>query len=167
MRALFTALAGLAISVPTLATGFLENPQPRSYQSGIGVISGWHCTATRVQVQIDDFPPLDAGTRTERNDTIPACGRADTGFSLLFAYSLLDPAKPHRMVAFADGVEFARADDFRVANLGVEYLAGASATARVLNFPRPGVMASLVWTEAVQNFTLRYTNEAPALSGVY
>jgi len=167
MRALFPALAGLAIAAPALATGFLENPQPRSYQSGIGVISGWHCTATRVQVQIDDFPPLDAGTRTERNDTASVCGRADTGFSLLFAYSLLDPAKRHRIVAFADGVEFARADDFHVASLGVDYLTGVSATAKVLNFPRPGVMASLVWTEDVQNFTLRSTSEAPTLSGVY
>ena len=32
---------------------FLENPRPSSFQSGIGVISGWVCEADEVAIEID------------------------------------------------------------------------------------------------------------------
>ena len=166
-RSLPIALAGLFLSAAAHATGNLETPQRRSSQSGIGVISGWHCTAERIQILIDDFPPMNAGTRTERNDTIPVCGHADTGFSLLLNFNLLDPAKPHRIVALADGIEFARVDEFRTRNLGGDYLTGLSSRVQVLNFPNAGDMTELVWSEETQNFSIDYKGQAPPLSGVY
>lgn len=165
-RALPMVLAGLLFSLAARATGYIETPQPGSNQSGIGVVSGWHCTAERIQVLIDDYPPLNAGARTERNDTIAVCGRADTGYSLLFNFNLLDPTRRHRIVALADGVEFARVE-FTTRNLGADYLTGRSAAARVLNFPNVGESTALVWSEDNQNFLISHKGEVPPLSGVY
>ena len=47
------------------ATSNLENPQPASRQSGIGVVSGWHCTASKIEIEVDGGTRYQAGTRTE------------------------------------------------------------------------------------------------------
>ena len=36
-----------------VAPHILENPQPGSFQSGIGVISGWVCDAQRIDIEFD------------------------------------------------------------------------------------------------------------------
>jgi hypothetical protein len=36
----------------------LENPQPDSFQSGIGVISGFVCTATLIEIGFDGTATL-------------------------------------------------------------------------------------------------------------
>jgi hypothetical protein len=53
-------------AIPSLAfaTGALENPVSGSTESGIGVISGWHCTATGITVSIDSENFGKAGTGT-------------------------------------------------------------------------------------------------------
>ena len=161
-------LASLCLSVaPAHATGYLETPQPRSFQSGIGVVSGWHCTATTIQVRIDDAAPLSAGTRTQRNDTVPVCGHADTGFSLLVNFNSLDPARPHRIVVYADGLEFARVDEFHARNLGADFLTGRQSMTQLLNFPNVGERIHLGWSEEAQNFSIAGRDAAPSLSGVY
>lgn len=58
------------------AQGFLEIPGPNSTQTGISVISGWHCTANRIEIVIDGGAPLLAGSHTSREDTLGVCGRA-------------------------------------------------------------------------------------------
>ena len=37
----------------TLLLGFLENPGANSFQSGIGVISGWVCEGEEVEIEIE------------------------------------------------------------------------------------------------------------------
>src|SRR4029434_8921883 len=93
------------------AQGVLEIPAPNSTQTGIGVISGWHCSANRIEIVIDGGAPLLAGSHTERGDIFDICGRIDTGFSLLWNWNLLPTTcfgcRYHDIVALADGIPFA------------------------------------------------------------
>ena len=52
----------------TLLPGYLENPGPHSFQSGIGVISGWVCAAEEVEIVLNG-EPQEAAYGTERLDT--------------------------------------------------------------------------------------------------
>ena len=69
--------------------GYLENPGPNSFQSGIGVISGWVCEGDEVELAIGDAGRQLAAYGTERADTLDACGDTDNGFGLLFNWNLL------------------------------------------------------------------------------
>ena len=93
----------------------LENPRPGSTQSGVGVISGWACHASRIDIVIDDVHQLQAVYGTGREDTRAMCNDADNGFSLLVNWNLL-ANRTHTLRALADGVEFARVS-FTVSNL--------------------------------------------------
>src|SRR5512137_3145389 len=85
------------------AQGVLEVPAPNSTQAGIGIVSGWHCSAERIEIVIDQGAPLLAGSHTDREDTLTVCGRIDTGFSLLWNWNLLpidcSGCRFHRIVA--------------------------------------------------------------------
>ncbi|MCY4388459.1 MAG: hypothetical protein OXC18_15325 [Desulfurellaceae bacterium] len=84
----------------------LENPTPGSFQSGIGSISGWVCAASRIEIQFNNLPPVEAAYGTSRMDTESVCGDANNGFGLLFNWNLLGDGA-HTVRALADGVEFA------------------------------------------------------------
>src|SRR5438067_1172736 len=123
-------LAGIFLTL-TLAFGAprspwaqanLENPRPGSFQSGIGLVSGWVCSANRVDVVFDDAPAVQAAYGTSREDTSSECGKATTGFGLLFNWTLLGDGT-HTVRALADRNEFARAT-FTVTTLGTEFLRG-------------------------------------------
>src|SRR5262249_24857569 len=105
------------------AQATLENPEPHSAQSGIGVILGWACQATRIEIAIDGAK-TQAAYGTGREDTRSVCGDANNGFGLLFNWSLLD-AGPHTVSAWADGTKFAEVQ-ITVASFGTEFLTGAS-----------------------------------------
>ena len=153
--------AGAAFAIATLsvahAQGVLEVPAPGSVQSGIGAISGWHCSASRITISIDGGPPMPAGTHTGRDDTLGVCGRTDTGFSLLFNWNTLPihcfGCRYHRVLALADGVPFADIE-FQAENFGTEFLTGKSADYDLLNFPEIGSIATLRWDESRQNFSV-------------
>lgn len=106
---MLTTLA-LGFASPQLlwAQGVLENPSSGSFQSGIGLVSGWKCTATTVTVSFDGGPPLQAAYGTSREDTRSVCGDANNGFGLLFNWNLLGKGT-HTVRALADGVQFASA----------------------------------------------------------
>src|SRR5690349_15785082 len=72
----------------------LENPAPGSFQSGIGLISGWLCNATRVDVDIDGRVTIPAAYGTVRGDTQSACGDTNNGYGLLVNWNLLGDG-PH------------------------------------------------------------------------
>ena len=74
----------------------------------MGVISGWVCAASLVEVAIAGLPAQGAGYGTERLDTQAVCGDADNGFGLLFNWNLLGDGE-HEVVAVVDGVELAQA----------------------------------------------------------
>ncbi|MCS6924568.1 MAG: choice-of-anchor D domain-containing protein [Candidatus Binatia bacterium] len=137
-------------------TRVLENPQPGSFQSGIGVISGWVCNATRVEIRIDDGAPFPAAYGTSRADTADPkfCGDdGNNGFGLLFNWNILGDGV-HRVRALADGVVFADVT-FVVTTLGQgEFARGLTGATQIANFPQAGTVMRLQWQESQQNFSL-------------
>ena len=141
------------IRVPTIgAQQTLENPQPDSFQSGIGVISGWACEAQTVEISFNGGPPQEAGYGTSRGDTQAVCGDSDNGFGLLYNWNLLGDGS-HTVAAYADGVVFATVIVI-VTTLDEEFLRGASVTFPLADFPTPGARRTLRWQEAQQNFVI-------------
>ena len=140
----------------TLVVSYLENPPPTSFQSGLGVISGWVCEGEAVTVEIEqedgEVVELAAAYGTERADTADVCGDTDNGFGLLFNWNLLDDGA-HAVVVLVDGIELGRAT-VTVTTLGAEFVEGLHGSSVVTDFPRPGEQVHLVWQESQQNFVL-------------
>ncbi len=132
--------------------GFLENPSASSFQSGIGVLSGWVCAAEEVTLTLGDLAPQVAGYGTERLDTLDVCGDTDNGFGLLFNWNLLGDGA-HVVIATVDGTELARTT-VRVTTLGEEFVRGATGECVVADFPHPGETVTLTWQESSQNFVI-------------
>ena len=153
---------GAYILETSLLVGFLENPGPSSFHSGIGVLSGWICDAVVVEIVLDDLPPQEAGYGTERLDTAGVCGDEDNGFGLLFNWNRLGDGE-HTVRVLADGDEFGRAT-FTVTTLGVEFLRGVQGEWIVQDFPSLGEEVRLVWQEASQNFVIAPPRGRPAES---
>ena len=146
-------------SAPTAAfqtgiagVGYLENPSANSFQSGIGVISGWVCEADAVTITLGDLAPQVAGYGTARLDTLDVCGDTDNGFGLLFNWNLLGDGE-HEVIATVDGTELARTT-VRVTTLGEEFVRGAAGECVVPDFPHPGETVTLTWQQTSQNFVI-------------
>ena len=134
----------------TFVPGYLENPGADSFQSGVGVLSGWVCEAAGVEIEIGDTGRQVAAYGTERVDTARVCGDTDNGFGLLFNWNLLGDGD-HTVVALVDGVELGRAT-VTVTTLGQEFLRGAEGECVVEDFPRLGQTVLLEWQQTSQNF---------------
>ena len=139
----------------TPGEGYLENPGPNSFQSGIGVLSGWACEGTEVVIELNG-QPQPAAYGTERSDTEEACGDTDNGFGLLFNWNLLGEGE-HEVVAYVDGEELGRAT-VRVTTVGEgvgeEFVLGAEGECVVEDFPMPGETVTLEWQQNSQNFVI-------------
>lgn len=162
----FVALAALAAAPSALALGFFENPpDPPTTASGIGLVSGWHCNATTVEVEIDGVRHR-AAYGTERPDTASACGgKTSTGFGLLVNWGDFGPGQ-HTLRALADGVEFG-ARTVTVPDLGGVFLAGKSGTTVIDNFPSAGRRLVLEWREGLQGFVVKEVKTAPSIHGTW
>jgi len=132
--------------------GTLENPSPASFQSGIGLISGWVCNASTVQVRIDNRPPVRAAYGTNRSDTLEVCGDTNNGFGLLFNWALLGDG-PHTIDVRADGMPIGSAT-FTVTTLGTSFLRGAQGSYTLPDFPAPGATVDVAWDEGQQGFVI-------------
>jgi len=155
MRYLSTTIciAVAFLSSHVVAQGTLEIPQPDSTQSGISIVSGWHCDAGVVEVAFDGDPPIAVAYGTTRADTESVCGDDNNGFSLLWAYGLLGSGQ-HEVVAYADGEEFGRAA-FTVTDIADgDFLKGARGRTRIKGFPDVNSDLVLEWQEANQNFVI-------------
>ena len=145
------------------AVGALENPGGASFQSGIGVISGWVCAAATVEIEITteggEVGRHVASYGTGRGDTQDVCGDTNNGFGLLFNWNLLGDGA-HTIVAYADDAEFGRAT-VTVTTLGAEFVQGVARACRVPDFPLPGETVTLAWQETSQNFVIT-AGAAPA-----
>lgn len=146
---LATLILGFASPQLLWAQGVLENPSSGSFQSGIGLVSGWKCTANTITVSFDGGPPIQAAYGTSREDTRGVCGDANNGFGLLFNWNLLGNGT-HTVRALADGVQFASAT-FTVTTLGTEFLTGQSSTC---NATLAGQNVTLSWQQSQQNFVI-------------
>ena len=130
----------------------LESPQAGSFESGIGLIRGWVCSANTVEVQIDGGERQRVAYGTTRNDTVGACRDTDNGFGYTVNWNELGDGN-HTLRAFANGVQFANVA-FSVTTLGVNYLPGGSASYTLSNFPQTGRNATLQWSAPHQNFVM-------------
>jgi len=131
----------------------LENPRSGSGQSGISVISGWACEATRIDVEIDGAITLQAAYGTARGDTATECGDTNNGFGLLVNWNEL-PDGVHTVRVLKDGVEFSRAT-FPVTSLGLgAFVRGLSGGFVVSDFPQTGRHTRVHWQESMQNFAI-------------
>ncbi len=135
----------------TFTPGYLENPGADSFQSGVGILSGWVCEAAVVEIELNGMPQ-EAAYGTERLDTAGVCGDTDNGFGLLFNWNLLGDGD-HTVVAFVDGVELDQAS-VTVTTLGQEFLRGVAGTCEAADFPTQGERVTLVWQQNSQNFVI-------------
>ncbi len=135
----------------------LENPQPGSFQSGLGVVSGWVCQAEKIQIVFDETSTFEAAYGTSRADTQGECGDANNGFGLLFNWNLLGPGR-HTVSARADGQEFATAT-VTVTTLGAEFLPDVGKRERLENFPQAGTDSIVAWQTSLQNFVIARVDE--------
>ena len=150
------APAGSAPPAGSAVVGALENPGGASFQSGIGVISGWVCAAATVEIEITteggEVGRHVASYGTGRGDTQDVCGDTNNGFGLLFNWNLLGDGA-HTVVAYADAAEFGRAT-VTVTTLGAEFVQGVAGACVVPDFPLPGETVTLAWQETSQNFVI-------------
>ena len=135
----------------TFLPGYLENPGAESFQSGIGVISGWVCEAEEVEIVLNG-EPQEAAYGTARLDTAGVCGDSDNGFGLLFNWNLLGDGE-HEVVALVDGVELDRAT-VTVTTLGAEFLRDVTGTCTAADFPTMDETVTLAWQQTQQNFVI-------------
>lgn len=160
------AVAGWLLPAFAIAAGALENPQPGGRESGIGIVSGWHCSASRIVIEVDGATTYQAAYGTARADTQATCGKSDTGFALLLNWNTLG-AGPHVVRALADGVEFGRATA-TVVPVGAEFWTGKSGTMRLDNFPVPGTGVIAEWQPSKQNFVIRdWLQTVPSMNGAW
>jgi len=163
-----------------LVGGYLENPGPDSFQSGVGILSGWVCEAEGVEIEITQADgtvvTLEAAYGTERLDTeqtsegAALCGDTDNGFGLLVNWNRLGDGE-HAVVARVDGVPIGRrstVDEIElgratvtVTTLGEEFLRGVEGACTVEDFPRSGETVNLVWQQNQQTFVIAGA-QAPA-----
>ena len=141
--------------------GYLENPGLGSYQSGIGVISGWVCEAETVKIELNG-QAQPAAYGTERADTEAVCGDTDNGFGLLVNWNVLGDGE-HEVVALVDGVELGRAT-VTVTTLGEEFVRGVAGEVTGADFPSPGESVQLAWQQSLQNFVLIPETREPVAS---
>ena len=153
----------------------LENPQPGSFQSGVGVISGWVCDAQQIDIVFNPGTAKEetwrAGYKTTREDTEYThegevlCGDTDNGFGLLYNWNRLDDGV-HTVSARADGVEFGSAT-FTVTTFGKDFLRDVGKHARLQNFPDTGTDLIVAWQQSLQNFTIaRLDNLSPRIASI-
>ena len=128
MHRFYVPVFGLTMLLYVLCTPLLamaatlENPAVNATMSGIGVVSGWKCQARNITVRFNGGDPLPAVSGLSREDTRRICGTAATGFLMQMNWNLLGDGD-HEVVAYDDGMEFARLP-FTVATPGVEFLQG-------------------------------------------
>ena len=139
---------------PTQA--WLGNPAPRSFQSGIGVLSGWVCEAETVELVFETATGAtfteEAGYGTERGDTAGVCSDTDNGFGLLFNWNRLGDGQ-HTVRAYADDVEFAHST-FTVTTLGEEFAEDLARTHAIKDFPAEGQTTTVEGQQGQQNFVI-------------
>ena len=147
---------GVGDTAGDVTSQVLENPGSRSYQSGIGVISGWVCEAETVEVvltpETGEVLRLEAAYGTERTDTADVCGDTDNGFGLLFNWNRLGDGE-HMVELLVDGEAVAQST-IRVTTLDGEFVRGLFGGGCLAGFPTPEETVRVRWQESQQNFAM-------------
>ena len=153
------ALVAVCLASMTQAAT-LEVPTPNTTVSGIGVISGWKCTAEGdITISLNGEDPFPATYGLPRSDTSSVCSDdGNNGFFSYWNWGILGDGQ-HTAVAYDNGEEFARST-FRVVTTGEEFLRGASGTCEIPDFPAPGETARFKWNQSTQHLELDSVSSA-------
>ena len=156
------------IAVLVLATGMaraatLDIPTPHTTLSGIGVVSGWKCTAGELTVRFDGGAPLPLVYGSARPDVLDdgACDHDRVGFVSIMNWGELGDGQ-HTAVVYDDGVEFDRST-FHVVTTGEAFLVGAAGQCVVSDFPAPNENARFIWNQPTQHLELAEVGGAELL----
>ena len=159
--------------VATDARGSLDNPPDGGFRSGIGLISGWVCAASDVEVRITTDRGIPRGTLqvaygTSRPD-VPlnsSCTNANAGFGMTYNFNHLAEGT-YTLTAYADGdtqigeprtfevvhlEEFSPSDTNRFLQLADDVQ--DRGVCRVTDFPVTGEDTFLRWEQSTQNFVI-------------
>jgi hypothetical protein len=175
LKWLFALTVGIIGASSAGATGVLGTPVDGTVVSGVGVISGYHCTSKDIEVFIDGVTYGKAGAGTQLLGTQGVCGRTDTGFSLLFNFNNLTNG-PHTFSVYADGVLFDTNTATTFRSGGSPWLSGKNMSYTMPNFPEAGQTATVQWVQSYQNFLITsiagtptgtLTNDMSDLVGIY
>lgn len=150
---LIVLTAGIIGASTAGATGVLGTPVAGTIVSGVGAISGYHCTSKNIDVYIDGVSVGKAGGGTTLLGTQQVCGRTDTGYSLLYNFNNLTPGD-HTVSAYADGTLFATATFRTTQSGGQPWLSGLDKSISIQDFPSVGRVATLQWVQSYQNFVI-------------
>ena len=131
----------------------LENPSLGGNYSGIGVISGWKCSAVDLTARINGGPPFPVLYGNIREDTQKVCGDTDNGFVVPSWNWSRVGAGEHTIVVYDQETEFARAT-FTVGTAGIEFVEGVNRQITVFGFPYPLEDTDFEWNEATQHFEM-------------
>ena len=141
------------------SVGILGNPSPGTAHSGVAIISGWHCTAEAIRIELTngttgEVITTKAGAGTERADTAGVCGDTANGFGLLWNWNALGDGW-HTVRAYADEEPepFSWSQVF-VTTLGEEFARGLSGEYKLDGFPAPGQAVTVEWRQEQQNFVI-------------
>ncbi len=143
------------------AQASLESPSAGSFQeSGVSLIRGWVCQASRIEISIDNGPVQRVAYGTVRPDTQTVCGDSNNGFGLTINWGNIGEGA-HTLRALADGVEFANVD-FIITTLGGSFLTKLIGEYTLKDFPAPGSSPKVTWSEPHQNFVFTKNQAVPA-----
>ena len=159
------ALTGLVFGATVAQAAVLESPAHDATVSGIGFISGWKCDAENITVRLDGGEPIPVAMRQPRGDLLlnKTCGETiEHGFIQQINWGYVGDGE-HEMVAYDDGVEFARST-FTVGSTGEEFLTDLRRRSLIENFPSRGEDTFLEWNESTQHFEVLTVFESPVRS---
>lgn len=148
------------------ATGVLGTPNKGQTVSGVGLISGYHCTSNNIDVYIDNVYFGKAGAGTQLLGTLDVCGKTNTGFGLLYNFNNLTPGV-HGISVYADGVLFDSSTFTTFRSGGVPWLEGKSRRSYISDFPDIGKAAIVEWSQSDQNFKIVKSIDTSTLNGNY
>ena len=148
------ASGSISLAAPSAVS--LENPQPGSFQSGVGLVSGWSCQGPSIAIAVDGGAQQLVPYGSSRGDTASVCGVANTntGFGLLFNFNLFG-AGSHSAQLFVNGAPQGPATQFTVTVPAGEFLTGVSKQVSVQDFPTAGKTTVLIWQQSQQNFGIK------------
>lgn len=149
----FTKLVTFGTPPPPAVSAALENPGPGSFQSGIGLLSGWACQGP-ISIRIDGVATA-VPYGGPRADTSGLCsGKSDNGFGVLVNYNNFG-AGVHTAQLVVNGAPSGSPVQFTVTVPSGEFMRGLSKSVTVSNFPSSGRTTTLVWQESQQNFVIQ------------
>lgn len=135
-----------------------ESPAQDSIQTGIGLIRGWACNASKVEISIDGERREEVPYGGSRGDTKAVCGNDGfNGYGTVMAWGLLS-AGEHRMQTFVDGIKISDVT-FKIVKLDDGFLNREGVKYTLPDFPNPGQQIMIQWSDAKQNFTVVNSSE--------